>query len=386
MRQNLLLISSNSSARGGGERYLVYLAQGLQALGCQVHALLSCKDYMDPWAQDLTAVGAIVHRRPLIGLRDRPLRFIQSVADKKQQELIADFCRELSPTAILVNQQYDEDGLDYLAGALRARVAPVAGVIHMPMTATKNQRPLGKWRGHVLQSWYARYPYQLVFVSQGGWREFYTYYEKLGQNGKVIHYGCPFSEVNPLKPELPPNWNDGSPVIGCLCQFVPQKNLELLVDAWFWLRQRGSMPRLLLVGDGPQRSYLESRLSKAAPVGSWLITGWQTQPEAYLAAIDLYVMTSHFEGLPLSLLEAAGQGIPSVVTNFNGAAEVAEKASWVQVVTESTVLAVGQAMESSLGQLSHLKHQACINQPGFQAYFSVERMAQDTLAVLGIVQ
>ena len=145
-----LLISSNSSGRGGGERYLVFLTKGLHEKGCEVHALLSDVDYMDGWAKSLNEEGAVVHRHPLKSLSQRPLRFFQSTRDSIQIETVSAFCRRIAPDAILVNQQYDEDGLDYLMGALKAEVAPVAGVMHMPMTGTKDNRPFGRLRGSIL--------------------------------------------------------------------------------------------------------------------------------------------------------------------------------------------------------------------------------------------
>ena len=121
-KKRLLLISSNSSGRGGGERYLVYLAQGLRLLNCEVHVLLSTATYMDDWAKKLTLEGAEVHRRNLLGLCSRPLRFVQSITDKKQHSKIAEVCKAVAPDAIIANQQYDEDGLDYLMGALMANM------------------------------------------------------------------------------------------------------------------------------------------------------------------------------------------------------------------------------------------------------------------------
>ena len=44
--KKILLISSNSSSRGGGERYLVFLARGLRRLNYEVHALLSDVNYI----------------------------------------------------------------------------------------------------------------------------------------------------------------------------------------------------------------------------------------------------------------------------------------------------------------------------------------------------
>lgn len=380
MKKRLLLISSNSSGRGGGERYLVYLTQGLRLLDCEVHVLLSTVDYMDTWAKALDAEGAQIHRRDLSGLRVRPLRFVQAIADKKQQQKVASVCKEIHPDAILVNQQYDEDGLDYITGALNADIATVGGTIHMPMTATKNQRPFGKLRGKLLRKWYIQHPYHLLFVSKGSLAEFRNYYN-LPYPDNLVHYGCPFLEID-NEPNLS-KFSCPLPTIGFIGQFVSQKNLQLLVEGWLWMRKQGIETRLLLVGDGSERNSIEKLLA-AAPQETWHITGWQNHPEKYLSIIDIYAMTSHFEGLPLALLEAVGRGLPAVITNFNGAADVAENTPWVKIVANPDPISVGKALTHTIQNLSWLKQQAQDNQETFRRYFSPSRMAKDTLAALGI--
>lgn len=387
--KRLLMISSNSSGRGGGERYLVYLTQGLNLLDCEVHVLLSSASYMDNWATVLTAEKAQVHRRPLVGLRDRPLRFLQSLFDKRQQLEIANVCKQVAPDAILVNQQYDEDGLDYLAGALMADVASVGGIMHMPMTADKHRRPLGRLRGKLLQDWYEKHPYSLIFVSEGSQREFESYY-KYPRPTKVVHLGYPFPESDPLPKlstfnlSLPRDWTDNRPVIGFVGQLVRQKNLQLLVDGWKSAIKHGVDTRLLIIGDGPERGAIEKRLANTVPKNLWHITGWTDHPEAYLSLVDIYVMTSYFEGLPLSLIEAVGRGLPAIVTNFNGASDVAKRATWVRVLTDNSPESLGSAIGEFIDKFSRLKEQALAGTKEFNNYFFIQRMARDTLAVFGL--
>jgi glycosyltransferase involved in cell wall biosynthesis len=383
MNKRLLLISSNSSGKGGGERYLIYLTQGLHRLGCEVHILLSTASYMDNWAKLLSDKGTHIHRRNLLGLRSRPLRFLQSMLDRNQQQQVAQVCKQIAPDVILVNQQYDEDALDYIAGALMSQVAPVGATMHMPMTANKHQRPLGKLRGKLLRQWYEKHIYSLIFVSQGSQKEFENYYS-YPRPTNVVNNGCPFPEIIASHPPFPSNWVVPLPIIGFSGQFVFQKNLSLLLDAWLYTIKQGIQSRLLLIGDGPERNNLEKQLRNNAPDETWHITGWQEHPEAYLPILDIYAMTSHFEGLPLALLEAAGRGIPTVVTNFNGASDVAERASWVNIAADASPESVGQALIKSINNLSWLKQEARNGQQDFQNYFSLHRMASETLAALGI--
>ncbi|GEM_PF-7092059 len=383
MNKRILLISSNSSGRGGGERYLVYLTQGLCLLGCEVCVLLSNVSYMNNWAKLLSEEGAHIQRVNLRGLRSRPLRFVQSILDKNQQFAVAKVCKQIEPDAILINQQYDEDGLDYVAGALMSQVAPVGGTMHMPMTANKHQRPLGNLRSKLLHRWYEKHPYSLILVSKGSQKEFENHYN-YPRPTKLVNYGCPFPDILASHPPLPETWVDPLPIIGFSGQLVFQKNLQLLVDAWLWSIQQGIQSRLLLIGDGPERNKLTKRLHEQAPENRWHITGWQEHPETYLSVLDIYAMTSHFEGLPLALIEAVGRGIPAVVTNFNGASDVAERASWVSIATNASPESVGQALIQSINQLPWLKQQARHGQQEFQKYFSIERMAQETLVALSL--
>jgi glycosyltransferase involved in cell wall biosynthesis len=384
MSKKILLISSNSSGRGGGERYLVYLTQGLKQLGYDVHCLLSNTSYMDNWAKLLSEEGATVHRHSLVGLKDRPLRFLQSIIDIKQQRIISEFCQSIKPDGILVNQQYDEDGLDYLAGALKAKVAPVAGIIHMPMTENKNERPLGELRGALLKMWYESHIYKLIFVSDGSKKEFEDYYN-ITSLTNVVNSGLIFSEKVDLNNfKKPDTWQNSIPVFGFIGQFSSQKNLKLLVNSWLKSISSDHQSYLLLVGDGEERNAIEKLLISEAPEGSWHITGWQDHPEKYLPLIDIFLMTSHFEGLPLALIEAAGYGIPTVITNFNGATDVAKKASWVKVVNQNDPNVIGQMLQEHILNLSALKLQANNGREEFQQYFSVKRMAEDTINALGL--
>lgn len=380
----VLIISSNSSGRGGGERYLVYLAQGLISLGKEVHVLISTLSYMDGWAADLEATGATVHRLRLKGLAQRPLRLVSAMLDRDQAATVSRFCETLTPDAILVNQQYDEDGIDYLQGALNSGATPfVVGVMHMPMTATKNKRPLGRWRGILLRRWYARHSYRLILVSEGAQAEFEAYYSH-PRPTYVVNNAVPL-DLSDSGEHVSLNSHIGHPlVIGFVGQFVAQKNLGCLIGAWLMLGERGIETNLLLVGDGPDRADLEQRLTAMGAPETWSITGWTSQPEVVLRGIDIFVMSSHFEGLPLSLVEAAARGITCVVTPFNGASDVAKHAPWVHIAGGHSESALVDALEKVLSNGHACLPVSSEQIESFRAHFSVHRMATEVAAIMEI--
>jgi glycosyltransferase involved in cell wall biosynthesis len=380
-RPVFLLVSSNSSGRGGGEKYLVYLTTALRELGATVHALISTAEFMNGWDLELKAAGAVVHRLDLKSLAQRPLRFFQSIMDHAQIRRIARFCRGLGPDGIVVNQQYDEDGLDYLAGALASGCKNVCGVMHLPMTANKHERSFGRFRGIVLRSWYERHPYSLVFVSKGAQREFERYYS-VPRPTYVVN-----SAISSKRRAEPPKrmvWSDDVPAVGFIGQFVPQKNLMFLIKGWVAALRSGSRSRVLLVGDGPQRPELERYLRANAPSESWLITGWIEHPEEYVGNIDLFVLLSHFEGLSLSLLEVASQGIPCLIADFNGAEEVLERAPWVSQTSSTDLTRYVADLRLALSRLNEIKDVSLTQVSQFNDYFSPRRMAFELLKILNL--
>ena len=391
MNKKILLISSNSSSRGGGERYLIFMASGLIEIGCTVHVLLSSEPYMDGWAEEISNIGAYVHRLSLKGLVRRPLRFVQALMDIRQRRLISKFCASLQPDLILVNQQYDEDGLEYIAGALASNVCQVAGVIHMPMAKGKNDRPLGRLRGALLGFWYANSKHTIVFTSAGACSEFFSYY-RIKRNAYIVSSGLPLADKNirvnirsatqkdSIKLERKPE--GALKVIGVACQFVEQKNIHGLISVWLDLLESQTITRLLLIGDGPQRREIEQRLA-AVDRDLWEITGWTAEYRQYLCELDLFVMPSLFESMPLALVEAAGLGVSCIVSGFNGAAEIASRASWVYVLDKNTSTALFEAIQDRLADNVNLPTSDDLD--AYRSYFSTKRMAKDFIDTMSKV-
>jgi glycosyltransferase involved in cell wall biosynthesis len=80
--------------------------------------------------------------------------------------------------------------------------------------------------------------------------------------------------------------------------------------------------RLWMVGDGSERKALEAeavRLDISNEVTFW---GQQLDVAPFFSAADAFIMSSKSEGLPMSLLQAFSLGIPAIVTDVGGMAEV----------------------------------------------------------------
>jgi glycosyltransferase involved in cell wall biosynthesis len=113
----------------------------------------------------------------------------------------------------------------------------------------------------------------------------------------------------------------GVPVTGplavCVARLCRQKGQDVLLDAWAEVEERISQARLVLVGDGPDRSVLEARASST--VG---FAGAVVDPRDWYLAADLVVLASRWEaGMALAPLEAMACSRPVVVTGVPGARE-----------------------------------------------------------------
>jgi glycosyltransferase involved in cell wall biosynthesis len=100
-------------------------------------------------------------------------------------------------------------------------------------------------------------------------------------------------------------------------RLVAQKNFALLIRAF--ASQAGAGDTLTIAGDGPERAMLE-RLAQDLGVGDRVIfPGHLTSTDELLSEADVFVLSSHYEGLPAVLIEAMAAGLPIVTTDCSAA-------------------------------------------------------------------
>ena len=84
---------------------------------------------------------------------------------------------------------------------------------------------------------------------------------------------------------------------------------------------------LVIAGEGPERERLEELRDALGLAHAVRLLGHRDDVERLLAAADLFVFPSHFEGTPFAMLEAMAQGLPIVSSTFGGADEIVEHGS-----------------------------------------------------------
>lgn len=107
--------------------------------------------------------------------------------------------------------------------------------------------------------------------------------------------------------------------VGRLAQI---KNQHMLLDSFAIAKHALSDLSLWIVGDGVLRSELEHHANNLSLGDSVTFFGEQTDVSPFLSAADAFIMCSKSEGLPVSLLEAMSAGLPAIVTEVGGMAEI----------------------------------------------------------------
>ncbi|MBN2302111.1 MAG: glycosyltransferase [Lentisphaerae bacterium] len=111
-------------------------------------------------------------------------------------------------------------------------------------------------------------------------------------------------------------------VVGTIARFTPEKNLLMLIEAFSKIVEKYPSVFLLIVGDGPDRSVIEKSVYDKGLDRRCMIVGFQTDVIPFLGVMDIFCLSSASEGISVALLEAGAMGIPAVVTDVGGNAEV----------------------------------------------------------------
>jgi glycosyltransferase involved in cell wall biosynthesis len=111
-------------------------------------------------------------------------------------------------------------------------------------------------------------------------------------------------------------------LIGSVGRLDDQKGYEFFVRAARRVADVHPRARFAIAGDGPRRFALEKLIADLGLQACFRLCGFRSDVTSFIAALDLFVSSSRWEGLPLVLLEALLQGKPVVVTDVGGNREV----------------------------------------------------------------
>lgn len=139
---------------------------------------------------------------------------------------------------------------------------------------------------------------------------------------------------------------EGEFLIGIVGRLSPEKNIPGFLDVARCLAGRYDHLKFVVVGDGPERECLEGLTIRLKLDGKVRFTGFVDEMESIYRSLDILVISSTTEGIPLTALEAMRHGIPVVSTRVGGIPEIIQEGVNGLIVDAGDMAALGKAVES----------------------------------------
>lgn len=139
-----------------------------------------------------------------------------------------------------------------------------------------------------------------------------------------------------------------APVILGIGRLTPQKNFGLLIEAFARIRERRDA-RLVILGEGALRTDLREAAAQAGVARDVDLPGFDPNPFRYLARAAVHVLSSDWEGLPGSLIQALACGVPVVATDCpSGPREILDHGRFGRLVPVGDATALAAAVDATL--------------------------------------
>lgn len=151
---------------------------------------------------------------------------------------------------------------------------------------------------------------RIVCVSEAAWKAFR---ELSGlTEGVELHYNPINSDSVREKAEQLVELPKDVPIICAVGRLSREKAFERLIIIHKNLLEQGIVHRLVIVGDGPDKEYMERLVRATGTQDSVILAGYQSNPYPYMKQSRFLVNSSYTEGLPVIAMEALTLGIPIV--------------------------------------------------------------------------
>lgn len=165
-------------------------------------------------------------------------------------------------------------------------------------------------------------------------------------------------------------------VFGSAGRIVQEKNHRVLIEAFALARRKHPNVRLRLLGGGQLEATLREQVHSLGLDDIVEFCGFSNDVAGFLAGLDVFVLPSNFEALPLSLLEAIASGLPVVATRVGAVPQIVRNTDSGWTCERNNAEALLAAMELAIGSSDRVDRGERARRLVAEHY-SVERMAHD---------
>ncbi len=166
-------------------------------------------------------------------------------------------------------------------------------------------------------------------------------------------------------------------LVGHVGAFTREKGQDVAVEAALLLAEKLPKFRLLLAGDGPERSSAQIQARAREAKGRVRLLGHVDDLSGFMDSLDLFIMPSRAEGLGSAALVAMAHGLPVVATRVGGLPEIVEEGKTGWLVPPESPAALAETIAAAAGDRGRLE-QLGSNARKRAHQFSVDIMLERT--------
>lgn len=297
----------------------------------------------------------------------------ETISITSDDAALAESLRSLSAALLHVHAGVAWEGHGLAAAGWRAGI-PIIRTEHLPYVLTDERQKREHLLGIELID-------RTVFVSEAA----YDTYHRVGASGRrsvTIRNGIsrPLPTCDRQQTRSLLGLADENVMVVTIARFTPQKGYGQLLGAAPQVLGKFPETRFILIGDGPGKAAMQGLAAEREIDAAMLFLGARDDIPDLLAAADIFVLPSLFEGLPLVILEAMAMALPIVATRIGGTLE-ALGADYPWLVEPGDSVALANALDTALGDAETRGALGQRNRQRYEHQFTAERMASETAAL-----
>lgn len=360
---------SKMTGAAGSEGHLLALLQGLRRHGLDARLWI----LIEPD----TPVPAVIARAEAAGIPTEYITIHHDI-DPGLWLRLARLFRAARPDVVHTHLLHAD-----LYGIPAARLA---GVPHVVCSRHNDDQ----FRRKLLMRWLHRWLWRRVdrgIAISEAIRQFAIQVEgALPHRVQTIHYGLdPVAVIAPpgARSELYDTLNlpPDALIVGSVCRLTEQKGLVYGLRGFAQAARCIPEAYYVIVGDGPQRHVLEAEAASLDLQGRVFFLGWRDNPLTIMAALDVLLAPSLWEGFGLVFLEAMALYVPIIGTRVSAIPEVVADGETGWLVPPADAEAIGAALVDALGHPEELRTRGANGRRRLEKIFTAETMITNTLTV-----
>ena len=199
-------------------------------------------------------------------------------------------------------------------------------------------------------------------------------------NIKVIYNGTDFKPLNLEREEARKKIGISGNVIISWGRLVPWKGFRMLIKIMPELIKQYNFARLIIIGEGPETKILETMKNNLDLQNKVYLIGKKPHEElkTYLAASDMFVLNTAYEGFSHQILEAMAAGVPVITTNAGGNSELIKQGENGFMVKYNDELNLTEAIKA-LFEHQDIREKFIEKGKKTAEKFTVQKMTEETI-------